>query len=321
MKAHRFDIAIIPPEGRVNISGDYSEWPLLKAQVKNDHLKISDLDISNIIYISSRLVSGGEGLDHITLDLYTESTIINYYPYDEFEASVWFDTDVMRLIYLKIGDTISASGALNIKDRPHRGFFRLTLSDFDVSRPFIITGVEDEPLASGAMSGELLLQGELDKLETGARLEVKDGTLGTVGYKNMILNIRGLGPMLTVFDSRIIREDSFLVLAGTADIREIGQDRFLEDIIISSDENTIIWDGWDISKMSGDDQLSLSKSVSKSIKVDFKAQTGGDETAYEPVKQESELGLEYDIPDKTSSIQYKAKESEEFLGMVKKYKF
>ena len=195
------------------------------------------------------------------------------------------------------------------------------MSDFDISRPFLLSSIDDKPEVSGTMNGELFIEGPLDSLKTKARFEVRDGMLDTLPYKNIILNIKGDGPVLEVSDSRIIREDSYMPIEGTMDMRQIGSERFAENIVISSDENTIIWEGWDISKPGTDNKLSLSRDLSNGVKIGFKAPMNENETDYAVERQTGELGLEYSIPDQDSIIQYKSKENEEFLGMVKKYKF
>jgi hypothetical protein len=55
--------------------------------------------------------------------------------------------------------------------------------------------------------------------------------------------------------------------------------------------------------------------------VGFKTHPADDETTYKPVKDQNEFQLEYEVPDDNSTLQFKAKENEEFLGVMKKYKF
>lgn len=320
LASSKFKAVITPSEGRVVINGDYSEWPLLKADIANDHIRIGDLDFSNIIHLTSNLIYKRGVFSHLALDIYTESTILNYYPFDEFEISCWVDESLLRLIYLKAGDSISASGVLSLGP-PHRVFFKLNLADFDISRLLVISKEQDEPVASGKMSGQATLEGSLDELKTRANFGAKLGHIGTIDYKNMLLNMEGQGPILTIYDSRLIREDSFLTLEGMVDIRELGKERFLENLKISTDPHTIIWDGWDISKAAGQNELRLSKGVQGGVKVGFKKHISNDETAYQAIKPQDELELEYRMPDDKSSLQFKAKEKEEFLGLRRIYKF
>jgi len=320
LKKSHLAMILIPAEGRIRIDSDYSQWPLLKTDVRNEHIKIYGLDFSNIMHLSSRSVHKKWDFSHVILDIATESSILNYSPIDEIEASVWIDRDILRLIYVKAGDTISTSGALTLKP-PRKAFLRINIADFDISQPFLILEGTQTPIASGRLSGEVLIEGPLDNLTTKISLEALEGHLGTILYENMIVNLDGTGPMLEVHDSRLVRQDSFLKLDGVVDTREFGNDKFLEQVTISSDEETIIWEGWDISRRDESDELNLSKGLGGGVRIGFKTQAMKDETAYETVKPHNEFQLEYSVPEENSALQFKAKENEEFLGIIKKYKF
>ena len=125
---------------------------------------------------------------------------------------------------------------------------------------------------------------------------------------------------MRVYDSRIVRPDSFLVMDGVADFREFGTDKFMEDVIISSDEKTIIWEGWDITKTDDEQEFSMRKGLGKNFKVGYKRQMD-DETHYDPVKNQDEFQLEYDVDDINGTVEIRAKENEEFVVLKKKYKF
>jgi hypothetical protein len=170
------------------------------------------------------------------------------------------------------------------------------------------------------LSGEIFIEGPLDDLKTKAAFNVKEGRLGTVDYNDMVINLEGEGPIFTVHDSRIIRKDSFLTIDGTTDIRHFGKDTFLENITISTDEKTIIWEGWDISRSLGN-ELKFSRDLNKSLNVGFKTQIP-DERVYRPQDLQREIAVEYKLREQEDeAVQFKAKDDEEFLGVVKKHKF
>ncbi|MFH1868504.1 MAG: hypothetical protein ABH843_05990 [Candidatus Omnitrophota bacterium] len=315
-----FDTVIIPEEGKVSIHGDYSKWPELIIDVENRHIKIYGFDLSNIVHIISKIAFKERNFSHFTLDLNTESSVFNYYPLDEIEASFWVDKDILRIIYMKVGDAISASGALTIRE-PVKIVLNTTLSDFDINRVLAFTLKNNTPAISCKMSGDLFLEGPLNRLATKANLEAGEGYLGNIDYENMILNLKGMGPILRIYESRLVRKDSFLVIDGTVDMRRLGKSRFMEDIKVSTDEKTIIWEGWDISKSGDSGELTLSKGVDGGVKVEFKTHISEDETTYQPVKAQDELNIEYGMADEEVALQIKAKEKEDFFGIMKKYKF
>ncbi|MFC1806742.1 hypothetical protein ACFL0T_00040 [Candidatus Omnitrophota bacterium] len=315
-----FDALIIPPDGKIDIRGDFSKWPLVLVEVVNSHVKIGGLDFSNIINLSSRVIFKDGDFLHTTLDISTESSVLNYYPIDECEAYFWIDRDLLKLIFMRAGDTITASGAIALKP-PRDAFLKVFFTDFDVSYPSVVFTDHKTPGITGALSGEILIEGPIDKLVTKSKLYVAEGRLDKINYENIIINIKGEGPIASLHDSRIIRSDSFLMLDGDLDFRNISNGRFLEDIKISTDNKTVIWEGWDISRAKGDQELTLSKGEGGGFSLGFKRHLD-DETVYSPIDTaQDEFKLEYKLSDDDSVIQIKTKEKEDFVGVVKKYKF
>jgi len=319
IKDSHFKGAFVLPEGDITVKGDYTKWPLVETDIVNDHIKIGSFDLSNTMHLTSKVVFKKSDFSHIDLELYTESTILNYYPFDEVEASCWIDRDVVRLTYAQIGDSISATGALSLKV-PHKAFFKVLFNDFDIKRFLFISKEGAAPIASGSMSGEIFTQGSIGDLKTKVHFEATGGHIGTIVYENMLLNLKGDGPVLELYDSRLVREDSFLTLDGSIDMSKMGADGFFDDLVINTDPNTIIWNGWDIQKAIGEKELRLSKGIDDRVKVGFTKRMS-DETAYEVIKPQDEFGLEYKMPQKDSILQFKTKDKEEFLGVMKKYKF
>jgi hypothetical protein len=315
-----FKADLIPLEGTISVAGDYSKWPLISADITTNHIKLDGSDFSNIIHLACKFIYKKASLSQVIIDINTESTIVNYYPLDEFEISCWVDKDILQFVYIKMGDNFLASGALSFQERPAKAFLKANFNDFDIGRFLFVLSQSSSPAASGKVSGDIFIEGPLDGLVTKANFQAKNGFLGTVDYEDMIINLKGTGPVLNVYDSRLIREDSFLTMEGAVDIREFSNERFMEDLVISTDEKTIIWEGWDITKAPDDPQLQLSRGVNGGLKVGFKKYMP-DETTYQPVKPQDEFALEYKPQDKNETLQFKAKEREEFLGVMKKYKF
>ena len=318
-KAHTIDSVIKPKEGKILIGLDYSNWPLLKSTVSNQHLNIGGSDFTNIIESDLKVAFKDNRFSHVRVDGFTESSILNYTPIDEFEFSMLFDGVIMRLVYLKMGDTLAASGTFSIKP-PRKTSVKVTFSDFDIARPFKIINQTDDVGVSGLLSGDILIDGDAELLRGDIALVASDGILDDVEYKKMIINAKSIGHDLLVHDSRIIREDSYLTLKGVADLREFGSEKFMEDIVISTDDKTIIWEGWDITKTDKEGAFSLHKGLEKGVRVGYTTYLE-DETQYESVNQRDEIGLEYDLMDDKGILELKAKEGEEFLGVKKKYKF
>jgi hypothetical protein len=226
---------------------------------------------------------------------------------------------VFRLTYLKIGEGALASGVMSLKDYPSIIFLKTTFRGFDISRLAFICR-DDISSPSGSLSGELTLEGDFNKFKIEASLLANDGYLGSLDYKNILLNLKGEFPVLTIYDSRLVSEDSSLTLNGHVDLRRIGNSRFLEDVVIETGTEGFLWDGWNITNSGDTNNLHLKKGLKGGINIGFKKYIGR-EVDYEPLKKQDELELEYKMLDKNSFLQLKTKENEEFLGVMKKYKF
>jgi len=152
------------------------------------------------------------------------------------------------------------------------------------------------------------------------KLIAKDGNFGAADYDVMLINGDGTWPYLRIYDSRIVNGVSSIMLEGEVDVKQITDKAFLENVTISTDDNTIKWEGWDITKIDESHEFSLKKGLAKGVKVGYKTYMD-DETKYDISQPRDEFQLEYDLLDDESVIEFKAKEDEEFLGFRKKYSF
>lgn len=314
-----FEISVNMLSGSLRVKGDYFKWPDLRADLSCEHLRLGNFDFSDLIHLYLSIVFKDNKFSHLNLDASTESTILNYHPFEELEFSCRFDKDIINLIYLKLGNNISASGAVSIGNKPIKIFLKSIISDFDISKLFIIAKDTNESMVTGFVSGDISLEGALQDIKTKANLNMRNGFIGNIDYETMILNLKGAGSLLEIYDSRLIRGSSYFLMEGNVDIKNFGDESLLKNVIITSDEKTIIWYGWDITKVPGEDELKLSKAFGNKIKVGFKKQIR-DETAYDTTRIEDEMELEYKMEEK-GSLQFKSRESDEFFGVMKKIKF
>jgi len=313
-----FNTVLIPNDGRILIDGDYSKWSVVKADIKNQHLKICGFDFSNITHLIGKAVFKDGSFSHFLIDMNTEASIFNYYPIDEIVSSFLIDKRSIRVIYLKIGNIAAVSGNFDIKP-PRRARVKINFSDFNLEKPFLISDKEN-PGISGKLSGEILINGLLSNPDIDIEFAIKDGHFDLIDYDAMLINGNGAWPYLRIDDSRIAYGDSSLILSGEVDIRQITSEAFLENIMISTDSDTIKWEGWDITKVDEENEFSLKKMLSGGVKVGYKTYMD-DETKYDIDQSRDEFQLEYDLLDDESVFEFKAKEDEEFLGFRKRYSF
>ncbi|MFA5369405.1 MAG: hypothetical protein WC300_01600, partial [Candidatus Omnitrophota bacterium] len=275
-------------------------------------------DFSNETDISLKTVFKNNTISHLSLDIGTQASVVNYQPVSEMEASLMLEPKKFRIIYVKIGDTVSASGSFEIASNGKIDL-NVIFTNF-VLENFLRVIIENRPDISGAVSGRMAIGGALNNPSVKIRLTAENGNIGDMGYKKMLVNAEGMWPFLKLTDSRITRKDLSLILNGELDMRDFGSARFLEDISVSTTDKTIIWEGWDITRIDESRDFLLQRSLGNGIKLGYKTHIE-DETRYEPVKGRDEFQLEYDLLYEDSVLEFRAKEREEFFGVKKKYKF
>ena len=313
-----FNTVLIPNDGRVFVSGDYSKFGTVKVDIENQHLKIFGFDFSNIVHLLGKVVFRDSVFSHFLIDIDTEASILNYSPMDEIASSFLIDKRSIRVIYLKIGDIVAASGNFNIKP-PRKAQVKVNFSDFNLEMPFLLADKEN-PGISGKLSGEILISGLLSKPDMGIKLTAVNGRFDPVAYDIMLINGDGTWPYLNIYDSRITHGDSSLMLEGELDLTKISDESFMDNVSITTDDNTIQWEGWDITNVDESREFSLKRGLSNGVSVGYKNYMD-DETKYGIDKPRDEFQLEYDLLDDESVIEFRAKEDEEFLGFSKKYSF
>ncbi len=315
-----FSAILLLNKGRVAVKGDCSDWYAIKADIENQHLKVFGFDFSNIIHFTGRTVFKGNSFSHFLVDADTEASVFNYHPIDEMESSFFIDKSSVRALYLKVGDKIAASGNFNIKP-PRKAKARINFSGFNLQTPYLLA--DKNPFdVSGMLSGEITIKGLISRPGISANLSLESEHFGNIYYDKIWVNAEGQWPYLRIYDSRITYSDSSLMFEGEVDIRRFSEESFMDDVAFSTSDNTVKWEGWDITRTDQENEFSLKKGLESGFKVGFKRYME-DETKYEANKQSrDEFQLEYDLlNDQKSVLQFKAKEDEEFFGFKKRYSF
>ena len=314
----QFNSVLMPNAGKVSLKGNYDDSGWLSAEFRNQQLKIFGQDFSNIIHLDLKAVFKDNVISRLLADINTEVSVINYKPISEIEASLIIDPKRVRIVYAKLGDTVSASGFFDTKS-PKRVALSVNFANF-ILEEFLSIVIENRPDISGTISGRIEIEGLYNKPTVKTELSAVNGNLGDIKYDKMLINADGTWPHLRMTDSRIIHKDSSLNIEGELDMRRFGTGYFMEDIVVSTTDNTIVWEGWDITRIDESREFLLQRSLGSGFRMGYKTRVT-DETKYEPVKQRDEFQLEYDLLDDDSVLEFRAKESEEFFGIKKRYKF
>jgi hypothetical protein len=144
------------------------------------------------------------------------------------------------------------------------------------------------------------------------------GYFKDIDFESIRVTIDGEYPLLYYRDSRINRKVGYLVVEGRFDLRKLGNGALFEDMVIKSDKETIIWEGWDITKKKMEDEVTLRKSVSDDVSVWYKSYLK-DETKSEGDSKDT-IEVEYEILN-NKSLKMRLNKEEEFFGLENKIKF
>jgi hypothetical protein len=313
-----FNSALMPNTGKISVKGKYDDNGRISAELKNQQLRIFGQDFSNIVYLNLETVLKDNTISHFLLDLNTETSVINHWPASEIEASLIIGPKRLRVVYAKAGDAVSASGFFDITP-PRKMDIGINFTELKLEE-FLMLIIENRPDISGVISGNIAMEGLMGKPGVRVHISAKDGNISDISYNRMQISADGIWPHLHIADSRITYKDSSLNLEGELDMRKFGTGYFMEDIVVSTTDNTIVWEGWDITRIDESREFLLQRSLGSGIRLGYKTRTS-DETRYEPVRQRNELQLEYNILDDDSVLEFRAKESEEFFGIKKRYRF
>lgn len=297
----------------------YSDFSFL-SQSKVNHLQLFGHDLlTNLVAMGNW---SSDGPKTFMGYMATSGTIIDYNPVNELEVSFQLSEQTFTLSSLKFGHSYEILGNLDLS-RPYPLNLNLTITRAQVSDLLIFAKNKiDKDIVSGELNGGVEITGSwLNGLETKGRLEGQNGNIGAIKYESANINLKGRGAVIYFDDSRIFRpeEGKYLALNGFIDLGKLGSSNLLHDLKISSDEKTIIWSGWDITKKPEETKLSFQKSVGHEFKVGFSGFINN-EMEDDLKKDKSAVELQYNL-SQNRSLKLKLKENEEIIGMEHKIEF
>ena len=162
------------------------------------------------------------------------------------------------------------------------------------------------------------IKGELPNPYVKIHFITGPGFFDDIAFESIRVTADGEYPLLYFRDSRINRETGHLTVEGKLDMRKLKEGALFDDVFIKSDKETIIWEGWDITKKKMDNEVTLRKSINEDISVWYKSYLK-DETKSEESSKDS-IELEYEIFN-NKSLKMKLNKEEEFFGLENKIKF
>jgi len=282
------------------------------------HLDIKSHDLvvnlKSDIYINQ---TEGKKFKNITADFKTNTYILDYKPKENIVSSFTWNGKIFEVNEFSIGNYCRARGIISLS-RPQTIDFNMRVNEVEVQDAARFYAMPDDFNFSSTISADINIKGDLKKPDIKVNLVSSKGYLQDIQFESISFNLEGTYPILIVKDSRINRTDSYLIIEGRIDLREITSDNILEDVVIKSDRETIVWEGWDITKKRADSKISLRRSIGDEVSLLYKTYIE-DETLPEENNKDT-LELEYKILG-NKGFKVRLRENEEFFGFENKIRF
>jgi hypothetical protein len=304
--------ADLTPPGYIKMVTSYLKGKGLSVHAKISHLNFFGHDILSEVNLSSGLHKPSDSHQILKGSLKTQNLIVDYKPFKEIELKWIVKNRELFINDFCLGDTYRMSGKVRLST-PYYADLALSINNAELTDWF--------SSSSGTVNGKIKMEGPLKALSTDGRINIMEGNINDVRFNAVNFNLKGKGPILTVSDSRILKEGGFLYMDGEVDLRKFGRRNILEDVKITTDQKVIVWEGWDITKSTS--EIMAKKGISDNVDLNFKTyMTVGDKTGAmdEDDDKKSEIGLDYKIK-KDDSINVRMKEDSAFVGVEHKMKF
>jgi len=303
---------------KINMTAIWSDKFHLKTVVDISHLNVKNHDIvvnlKSDIYINQ---AEDKKFKNITGGFKTNTCILDYKPKENIVSSFTWNGKMLEVNEFSIGNYCRARGMISF-ERPQTIDFNMRVNEVEVHDGARFCAMPDDFNFSSTISADINIKGDLRKPDIKVNLVSSKGYLQDIQFESISFNLEGTYPMLIVKDSRINRANSHLIIEGMIDLREITSNNILEDVVIKSDRETIVWEGWDITKKRADSKISLRRSIGDEVSLLYKAYIE-DETLPEENNKDT-LELEYKILG-NKGFKVRLRENEEFFGFENKIRF
>lgn len=254
-----------------------------------NHMKLAEIDIVGEFVATVRT----KNKNLIDTRLAFKNLIINYAPFKsdvEIFSSYDKEKEMFDISKFRIGDDLEGSGYAQARD-PYYVFLKWNVTDLAIEDYY--KPKEPKKSASGLINGTFSLKGPISEAEFQGHADVQNGSMGTIRFDSIIANLKGKGPVISIYDTRILKEGGYMTLEGDIDLSKIGEDKMFEGVSFSPGENFFIWDQWSVKKETGDSSLvKMEKALDKGeeFRLSFKSKP-------EKIKSEKEdfLGVEHKV--------------------------
>ncbi|MFC1704382.1 hypothetical protein ACFL1E_06350 [Candidatus Omnitrophota bacterium] len=189
---------------------------------KLDHIKLLQYDLSTALAGKGLIVTDLENKKKfIKGNLRSHYSLLNYKPLKEIKGNFKLDTSELELVNLIWGKMrINGTVAFGF---PSAVDLDLEIIDMDINELAAILGIDQDAfLLSGSVDGRVKIKGETPDFYVRGQLWAYDGNIDDLDYSKIIMNLTGVYPAITIFDSGVIEKSGFTyALEGRVDLNEL----------------------------------------------------------------------------------------------------
>ncbi|MFA6079139.1 MAG: hypothetical protein WC779_05275 [Candidatus Omnitrophota bacterium] len=323
IKNRTFSLVFKPKDGQVRIEGELTENNTLVTCVKIDHLKIKDIDIVCDAVLKNSIVEDPAGAAGKFLEgeITTNSLIVNYLPFLDMKAFYKIRGGYLEISNIELGSNFKISGKVALHE-PFDVDVVCVVDNINLGKVISSQSANNKPVLSGIMNGKFEIKGPVKDIKETARIEIKDGAIGTLDFIFLTATLKGDGPLVRIEDSRITRKSGFFSLAGDIDFTKIGRPAMFHDVELVTDDKAIMWDTWDMGKtqgIQGAKEVNMKKNVNEEFALGFKRFLPNGRVD-ESVRDTDEVAVEYKIHP-NESLKMMVGQDKDFFGFEHKDTF
>lgn len=321
IKDDTFDLEVRPRSGLIKANGRIGDDGVLTVNFKATHLKLGNFDVVCDGVLKNRIAIDPENQANSSMEgeLETRNLLLNYKPFLDLKMSYRVSGGTLDIPNLALADIIKGRGKISMSE-PYNANFTVTTNNLSLSWLLLGLGAKDAgSILTGTMNSKFDIKGPIANLKSNIQLDIRKGTMAKLEFDYLSAHMKGDGPIIRIEESRITRESGYFALAGEMDLRNMGKNNLFDYIKIASDERAITWDGLDVTKSQGVQEVRMEKKISEDLNIDFKKFVT-DNRVDESIRDSDEVQLEYKLHP-NDSLKLMVGQEKDFLGIEHKDKF
>ncbi|UCD55492.1 MAG: hypothetical protein JSV93_01465 [Candidatus Omnitrophota bacterium] len=261
------DLEVKKEANRFIINGKVNHMNPIKWLQPSNGVKFPDIDFICDVKASIEI----NRFNPVNCKVVFKNAIINYVPFEKnIEIFLSYDKakDTVNINKFKIGDEIEGYGYVRLTG-PHYVFLKWTITNLDLTNYSVFS--EGKGSISGNMFGDFIVKGPIKEPFLVGHMDVQKGSWDDFKFDSFIASLKGKLPLISICDSRIWKEDGYMILGGEIDLAKLKDGKVFDGVSLEPGENFFMWEEWSVMKKSEDSSVKVEKSLDEEFDLTFKA--------------------------------------------------